>query len=122
MNLHEWGDEKDCFTKEDLSTLFVRSITRIVINIDHFWQETHHESRRDKGEDNCLDEKRGGGWYVVQSLLCDILPTQKYSHTATRCVLGSKEQYSSPKLQQSPFADLLSSRTPNEKKSNSEAS
>lgn len=23
MNLHEWGDEKDCFTKEDLTTLLV---------------------------------------------------------------------------------------------------
>jgi CCR4-NOT transcription complex subunit 4 len=23
MNLHEWGDEKDCFTKEDLTTLWV---------------------------------------------------------------------------------------------------
>lgn len=23
MNLHEWGDEKDCFTKEDLTTLSV---------------------------------------------------------------------------------------------------
>ena len=23
MNLHEWGDEKDCFTKEDLTTLYV---------------------------------------------------------------------------------------------------
>jgi len=23
MNLHEWGDEKDCFTKEDLTTLCV---------------------------------------------------------------------------------------------------
>lgn len=23
MNLHEWGDETDCFTKEDLTTLFV---------------------------------------------------------------------------------------------------
>ena len=22
MNLHEWGDEKDCFTKEDLATLY----------------------------------------------------------------------------------------------------
>lgn len=22
MNLHEWGDEKDCFTKEDLTTLY----------------------------------------------------------------------------------------------------
>lgn len=25
MNLHEWGDEKDCFTKEDLTTLCVTS-------------------------------------------------------------------------------------------------
>ena len=23
MNLHQWGDEKDCFTKEDLTTLYV---------------------------------------------------------------------------------------------------
>jgi CCR4-NOT transcription complex subunit 4 len=23
MNLHDWGDEKDCFTKEDLTTLYV---------------------------------------------------------------------------------------------------
>lgn len=23
LDLHEWGDEKDCFTKEDLTTLFV---------------------------------------------------------------------------------------------------
>jgi CCR4-NOT transcription complex subunit 4 len=23
MNLHEWGDERDCFTKEDLTTLYV---------------------------------------------------------------------------------------------------
>lgn len=23
MDLHEWGDEKDCFTKEDLTTLYV---------------------------------------------------------------------------------------------------
>jgi CCR4-NOT transcription complex subunit 4 len=23
LDLHEWGDEKDCFTKEDLATLFV---------------------------------------------------------------------------------------------------
>jgi CCR4-NOT transcription complex subunit 4 len=26
MNLHEWGDEKDCFTKEDLTTLYVQII------------------------------------------------------------------------------------------------
>lgn len=26
MNLHEWGDEKDCFTKEDLTTLYVHSL------------------------------------------------------------------------------------------------
>jgi hypothetical protein len=23
MNLHDWGEEKDCFTKEDLTTLYV---------------------------------------------------------------------------------------------------
>ena len=28
MNLHEWGDEKDCFTKEDLTTLFVSLFIR----------------------------------------------------------------------------------------------
>ena len=28
MNLHEWGDEKDCFTKEDLTTLYVSLVIR----------------------------------------------------------------------------------------------
>ncbi len=23
LDLHDWGDEKDCFTKEDLTTLYV---------------------------------------------------------------------------------------------------
>ena len=27
MDLHEWGDEKDCFTKEDLTTLYAVSLS-----------------------------------------------------------------------------------------------
>lgn len=30
LDLHEWGDEKDCFTKEDLTTLFVSTHCRRV--------------------------------------------------------------------------------------------
>lgn len=30
LDLHEWGDEKDCFTKEDLTTLFVVLLPQIV--------------------------------------------------------------------------------------------
>lgn len=30
MNLHEWGDEKDCFTKEDLTTLYL---------LFHYWMK-----------------------------------------------------------------------------------
>jgi len=36
MNLHEWGDEKDCFTKEDLTTLYACSLFVIIlVNIAH---------------------------------------------------------------------------------------
>lgn len=31
MNLHEWGDEKDCFTKEDLTTLWASFFLSIAI-------------------------------------------------------------------------------------------
>lgn len=34
MNLHEWGDEKDCFTKEDLTTLYDRSLFTFQILTD----------------------------------------------------------------------------------------
>lgn len=34
MNLHEWGDEKDCFTKEDLSTLYVAMSMFLVLTCD----------------------------------------------------------------------------------------
>ena len=47
MNLHEWGDEKDCFTKEDLATLSVSFLGLVVaytlIRVD---QETHNEDDR----------------------------------------------------------------------------
>lgn len=34
MDLHEWGDEKDCFTKEDLTTLRVwfYLVVKLVLN------------------------------------------------------------------------------------------
>jgi CCR4-NOT transcription complex subunit 4 len=47
MNLHEWGDDKDCFTKEDLTTLcviFVLLVKGANIHFIFFIQETHHES------------------------------------------------------------------------------
>jgi CCR4-NOT transcription complex subunit 4 len=31
MNLHEWGDEKDCFTKEDLTTLYMSYWWRLFV-------------------------------------------------------------------------------------------
>jgi hypothetical protein len=37
MNLHEWGDEKDCFTKEDLTTLCVYSAGSDSGETDNFW-------------------------------------------------------------------------------------
>ena len=32
MDLHDWGDAKDCFTKEDLTTLSVRLIAICLLN------------------------------------------------------------------------------------------
>ena len=44
MNLHEWGNEKDCFTKEDLTTLYDnRSDVLEFYRLTTFIQETHYE-------------------------------------------------------------------------------
>lgn len=43
MNLHEWGDEKDCFTKEDLTTLYALIFHFVVPSSDSGVQQTHHE-------------------------------------------------------------------------------
>ena len=32
MNLHEWGDESDCFTKEDLATLLVLAALKTTVS------------------------------------------------------------------------------------------
>ena len=45
VNLHEWGDEKDCFTKEDLTTLYVTWRVCVVLAefLPMLLQETYHE-------------------------------------------------------------------------------
>ncbi|KIJ60676.1 hypothetical protein HYDPIDRAFT_138939 [Hydnomerulius pinastri MD-312] len=48
MNLHEWGDEKDCFTKEDLTTL------------KHTIKDTESRSRTAKDGDGALP--RAAAW------------------------------------------------------------
>jgi len=41
MNLHEWGDEKDCFTKEDLTTLYVWQIVLCSVSISYEFIRKH---------------------------------------------------------------------------------
>ncbi|KAG6850600.1 hypothetical protein H0H93_011268 [Arthromyces matolae] len=55
MNLHEWGDEKDCFTKEDLTTL------------KHTMKSTESRGRttvvtQKKNEENDAGLPRGASW------------------------------------------------------------
>lgn len=54
MNLHEWGDEKDCFTKEDLTTLYACTLGRFLrrgspVSRKHTMKDT--ESRATKNGD-----------------------------------------------------------------------
>ena len=56
MNLHEWGDESDCFTKEDLTTLFVAHF-RIAFPLLMYSQETHVEGY---GEPYSYSHQEGG--------------------------------------------------------------
>lgn len=42
MNLHEWGDEKDCFTKEDLTTLYALLFQLAGYHLNDF-QKTYNE-------------------------------------------------------------------------------
>lgn len=57
MNLHEWGDEKDCFTKEDLTTLYVDFRNLFMAWLTHF-QEAHYQGHRKQGNQEW-------GWCVV---------------------------------------------------------
>ncbi|CCM05053.1 uncharacterized protein FIBRA_07255 [Fibroporia radiculosa] len=54
MNLHEWGDEKDCFTKEDLTTL------------KHTMKDTENRSRATtvirKGDESDVGLPRAASW------------------------------------------------------------
>lgn len=43
MNLHEWGDEKDCFTKEDLTTLLVPPSIVLWLLLTLLLQETYDQ-------------------------------------------------------------------------------
>lgn len=43
MNLHEWGDEKDYFTKEDLATLYV-AFSCARSTLPYRLQEAYHQS------------------------------------------------------------------------------
>jgi CCR4-NOT transcription complex subunit 4 len=60
MNLHEWGDEKDCFTKEDLTTLYVVvdgfilgfAFTRLFDHRKHTMKDTESRSRVIKKADD----------------------------------------------------------------------
>lgn len=54
MNLHEWGDESDCFTKEDLTTLLVESFYDMYLYSRDYLQETHYEGH---GEQNSYDHR-----------------------------------------------------------------
>ena len=51
MNLHEWGDENDCFTKEDLTTLYAfvySSSVQLLINTSfrkHTMKDTENRTR-----------------------------------------------------------------------------
>ena len=62
MNLHEWGDEKDCFTKEDLTTLYVTWRVCVVPAefLPMLLQETYYEGYRDSPDDDDDQEGRRG--------------------------------------------------------------
>ena len=41
MDLHDWGDEKDCFTKEDLTTLYVSNVLVLYIQLLMAYNSKH---------------------------------------------------------------------------------
>lgn len=57
MNLHEWGDESDCFTKEDLTTLWVTSAIVPCGRANTFSQETYNERYGDEDKDDYCAER-----------------------------------------------------------------
>ncbi|KIO04061.1 hypothetical protein M404DRAFT_144450 [Pisolithus tinctorius Marx 270] len=66
MNLHEWGDEKDCFTKEDLTTL------------KHTIKDTENRTRSAK-DDAAGRLPRGAAWGTKASAPITSSPTMPSS-------------------------------------------
>lgn len=69
MNLHEWGDEKDCFTKEDLTTLYVSAVGSHLLplnrppgNIPSKIPRTDREWSRPK---RLTRQKVRNSWYIL---------------------------------------------------------
>ena len=69
MNLHEWGDEKDCFTKEDLTTLYASrwcSLFCLLIAL----QETYPQRYRGQAANGYGQEDRRSRRYDTLATLC----------------------------------------------------
>lgn len=96
MNLHEWGDEKDCFTKEDLTTLSVDlELLNIHIYTNGVRSKHTMKATETRAKTTIVTKKEGeDGAYIqtieialqYQNMLCSIF--------ASRSFLGPEEQCS----------------------------
>lgn len=60
MNLHEWGDEKDCFTKEDLTTLSVDlSMLFVYVHADHIYSKHTMKTTETRAKTTIVTKKEG---------------------------------------------------------------
>ncbi|KAL6307964.1 hypothetical protein BKA93DRAFT_726639 [Sparassis latifolia] len=91
MNLHEWGDEKDCFTKEDLTTL------------KHTMKDTETRSRTTtvrKGDES-EGLPRGASWASKGTTTLASLTLQNNTNQSTASVRPTRRAGANPRQQRS---------------------
>ena len=62
MDLHDWGDEKDCFTKEDLTTLYVSNVLVLYIQLLMAYN-SKHTMKDTETRQRPLTKNQGDGEY-----------------------------------------------------------
>lgn len=86
LDLHDWGDEKDCFTKEDLSTLYV--FAKVLSNLRDLMTPFSKHTMKDSENRQRTTAKQSGDGMVptltqrtkISSLFQEVYPVRQDGH------------------------------------------
>lgn len=87
LDLHDWGDEKDCFTKEDLSTLYVYFFMILLKLLTSDGHLSKHTMKDSENRQRSVAKQSGDGMIVMFSILAEVLHLCKEVYRARQAGL-----------------------------------